>query len=427
MKTRRTVWYRRLILLFVVASALPHVAPAQESSEESNEPFVVAPELAPQVFPIIAWGRSPSGVEQLGMMKEAGFNVSGFCLVPDIGRVHAAGLSCFVDDVKANGYNWKQLPPDDQIRKNAASLKADVSSSPAALGFYLRDEPHSSLMPGLGHVAALLREAMPEMWPYVNLYPHFVPLKLHGAPSYEAYMRMLVDVIHQPFLSYDNYSLVEGRMRDQFYTNLEIVRRISLDTRTPFWNIVLANAHFNYMEPSDATLNLQVFSTLAYGGGGIQYFMYIGYPDGNFRLSALDPFGNKTPTWDMLRRINLKLHVLAPIVVQLRSTGVYHSPMVPYQGRPLSESRLVKSVEMKQQKIVRTPARGSCLVGEFEDSQRRPYLMVVNKSLTESFDFRIHLKENGKKLACINPYTGREGGPADWLAPGEGSLCRVHE
>ena len=61
----------------------------------------------------------------------------------------------------------------------------------------------------------------------------------------------------------------------------------------------------------------------------------------------------------MLRRVNLKLHVLAPVMVQLRSTGVYHFPDVPAQARPLSESRLVRSIEMKQQEIVRTPARGS--------------------------------------------------------------------
>ena len=40
------------------------------------------------------------------------------------------------------------------------------------------------------------------------------------------------------------------------------------------WNCILANAHFNYMEPSDATFNLQMYSTLAYGGRGIQYFTY---------------------------------------------------------------------------------------------------------------------------------------------------------
>lgn len=426
MKTWHTMWHWQVILLLVAASAMQPALRAQGLHPDIfNVPLSAPPVPSPQVFPIIAWGGSPSDPDQLRMMSEAGFNVSGFCLVKDIGLVHAAGLACFVDDVKANGYNWKQLPPDDQIRQNAAALKAQLGSNPAALGFYLSDEPNASIMPAIGHVAALLRAAMPEKLPYVNLYPHFVPPQLHGASSYEAYVRMLVDVIHQPFLSYDNYSLVDGGMRDQFYTNLEIVRRISLETKTPFWNIVLANAHFNYMEPSDATLSLQVFSTLAYGGGGIQYFTYLTYPGSNFRLAAIDPFGNKTATWDMLRRINLKLHVLAPTMAQLRSTGVYHFPDVPEQGHPLSESRLVKSVQMTQQEIVRAQARGSCLVGEFEDDQGRPYLMVVNKSLVESFDFRIHLKQEGKQLACINAYTGREGGPADWLAPGDGFLCRV--
>jgi hypothetical protein len=119
-------------------------------------------------------------------------------------------------------------------------------------------------------------------------------------------------VIGQPFLSYDNYSLVGGEMLDYFFTNLEIVRRLGLETKTPFWNCILANAHFNYMEPSDATFNLQVYSTLAYGGRGVQYFTYFTPQIGNYRLGAVDQFGNRTPTWEMLRRINNEIHAFAP-------------------------------------------------------------------------------------------------------------------
>lgn len=383
--------------------------------------------VAARDFAVMAWGGSPSDPEQLKGMKEAGLNISGFCRADDLERVAAAGLTCFVSDRRANGYSWEKLPPEDQIRKNVAELARQVGGNPAALGFYLRDEPHASLMPGMGRVAALLREALPDKWPYVNLFPYRVSPERLGTPNYDSYVRMLVEVIRQPFLSYDNYSLVGGEMLDYFFTNLEIVRRLGLETKTPFWNCILANAHFNYMEPSDATFHLQVYSTLAYGGRGIQYFTYFTPQIGNYRLGAVDQFGNKTATWEMLRRINNQIHALAPTLIGLQSTGVYHYPDVPEQGRPLAESRLVRSVEMTQ-RYVRPPIAARYLIGEFEDRQGRPCLMIVNKDLSNSFRFSIQLKKEGGKLLRISPYSGRAepfGREMDWLAPGAGVLFRV--
>jgi hypothetical protein len=180
------------------------------------------------------------------------------------------------------------------------------------------------------------------------------------------------------------------------------------------------------MEPSDATFNLQAYSTMAYGARGIQYFTYTTPEIGNYRLGAIDQFGNRTPTWEYLRRINLQIHALAPTLVRLRSTGVFHYPDVPDQAHSLSQSRIVDSVEMTQ-RYVRPPIAAQYLIGEFEDGANRPYLMIVNKDLSHSFRFNIRLKHGGKLLR-ISPYSGREepfGREMDWLAPGAGVLFRV--
>jgi len=57
-------------------------------------------------------------------------------------------------------------------------------------------------------------------------------------------------------------------------------------------------------------------------------------------------------------------------VLKLRSTGVYHYPSAPDYGKPLAEAKLVKSVVMTQ-RLVRAPAAGRFLIGEFEDGQGR--------------------------------------------------------
>jgi hypothetical protein len=402
-------------LLFLFASS------AYPQTASSPKP------ISPKEFAVMAWGSSPSDADQLRGMKEAGLNISGFCRAEDLERVKAAGLTCFVNDPKLSAYTPDHLPPVATIRSDIAELKKQIGDNPAALGFFLRDEPSASLMPGLGKLAGFLREEMPGKWPYVNLFPYRVSPAVLGTSDYDSYVRMLVKTIGQPFLSYDNYSLVNGEMLDYFYTNLDIVRRLSLETKTIFWNCILANAHFNYMEPSDATFNLQVYSTMAYGGRGIQYFTYFAPHIGNYRLAAVDQFGNRTATWEMLRRINNQIHALAPVLVGLRSTGVYHYPDVPEQGRPLSAGKLIESVEMTQ-RFVRPPVAGRFLIGEFEDERSRPYFMLVNKDLKNSFQFRVHLRQTGRKLIRISPYSGQEepfGREMDWLAPGAGVLFRV--
>jgi hypothetical protein len=404
-------------LLFAVA--LPAVARAQS--------LAPPPAVAPRDFAIMAWGRSPSDAGQLKEMKQAGLNISGFCRAADVDRVFAAGLACFVTDGRVNGYDWKKLPADETLRANLASLRAQVGDDPAVLGALLLDEPSVALMPGLGHVADAFRQAMPGRWPYVNLFPTHASAAQLGVADYEAYVRREIDLIHPPFLSFDNYSLVNGEMLERFYANLEIIRRLSLEAKIPFWNCILAVAHFNYMEPSDATFNLQVYSTLAYGGRGIEYFTYFTPEVGNYRLAAIDQFGNKTATWDMLRRINLQIRALAPTLRHLHSTGVFHAPDVPPEGHPLSESRLVNRLEMRTPSI-RPPIPPHYLVGEFEDDRGRSYLMLVNKDLTHSFLFRLELKQTGRKLFRVSPYTGREeplAGEMDWLAPGAGILLRI--
>jgi hypothetical protein len=386
-----------------------------------------AQRVSPQEFAVLSWGPTPADPQQLEWMKDAGINVAGFAQVKDLPVFEKAGLQVFVSDKRANGYDFEKPLDDATVRRNLESLAKEIGGSPAVLGLMLQDEPHARAMPSLGLVARLMREYLPGKWPYVNLFPVRVSADRMGTPTYQAYVRLLVDTIRQPFLSYDNYSLIGGQMGEAFYQNLEVVRRLAVETGAPLWNCVLSNAHFNYMENTDATYSLQAWATMAHGARGIQYFSYFTWSNGNYRLGPIDQFGNKTPSWDMMRRVNNQIHALAPTLAKLKSTGVYHYPDVPPDCVALSESRLVKSVEMRQRGIV-PPVQGRFLIGEFADVQGRPYLMLVNKDLANSFQFRIELKQAGAQLVTVSQYSGQEvpfGREMDWVAPGAGQLLRI--
>jgi len=270
-------------------------------------------------------------------------------------------------------------------------------------------------MPVMGRIAAELRRAMPDKMPYVNLFPNYANRQQLGVDSYDAYLRSYVEHIQLPYLSWDNYSLVDGQMNQSFYDNLEQVRGVTLEAGIPFWNCVLSNALFRHMEPSDATFNIQVYATLAYGGRGIQFFTYFNPDIGNFRLAPIDVYGNRTPTWDMLRRATHQVHALAPVMTKLRSTGVYHWPVSTASGTPLIND-------------LKSP--GKFLIGEFAGSDGKPWFMLVNKDLKESARFTIELKNKNAKFVRISAASGKEaelGGEGNWLAPGAGVLVRIEQ
>jgi len=409
--------------LAVVISVLLLAGAAISTRAQS---YVAPPEVSPRDFALMAWDQSPSDPHQLDLMRQAGLNISGFCSPGDLDKVHAAKMSCFVDDDRTNGFDWTHMPDKKELQKNIAAVVAEVRDHPAALGFLLRDEPTAAMVPGLAEVAAMLRRAMPGTWPYVNLLPNYATSARLGAPTYEAYVQRFLRDVRPPLLSYDNYSLFNGRMMGRFYTNLAAIRRASQKAGIPFWNVILSNSHFSYMEPTDATLRLQAYSTIAYGGRGVEYFTYFSPKVGNFRLAPVDQFGHRTETWYKLRRLNDQIRELAPWLIKLHSTGVYHSAPLPEGAEPIAKSLLVKQVRATT--FQSPPIAPEYLIGEFRDAEGHPFLMIVNKSLEYSIRYAIDLRDDNQHLVLISPYTGQPialTGEMNWLAPGAGALLEI--
>jgi len=396
----------RLPLLIAVL-----LAPAVLAEDWTHQPVRVSA----REFPIMAWSGSPSGIESLRLMKEAGLNLSGFCRAEELDAVRDAGLMCIVSRTPLEAMVARPETTSAQIQEAVSALAARIGSHPAAFGVYLRDEPSAAQMPMIGRLAQALLKAMPGKVPYVNLFPNYATRQQLGAASYEEHLRAYFKFVRLPYLSWDNYSLTDGEMQQSFYDNLDIVRKLTLEAKVPFWNCILATTMFRYMEPSEATFSLQVYSTLAYGGRGIQYFTYFTPDNGNYRLAAVDPYGNRTPTWDIMRRINNQIHALAPTLLKLHSTGVYHWPVSTAAG-----TGLLKDIKTS----------GKLVVGEFAGPGGRRYVMLVNKSLKESVSFRLETWKEGASLHRVSPASGQEGGfggEANWLAPGGGILLRIQD
>ncbi len=372
---------------------------------------------APEDFALLPWGWTPPTPHALAGIKECGFNLAGFISAGNLDKVAQVGLKAIVfsDDLHVTDVHAEL--EDAEIEARVQSLVSQVKDHPAKFGYYLRDEPGVSIFPGLARWAAALKKADPGARPYLNLFPNYATSQQLGVDSYADHLEQYLTTVQPPFLSYDNYSLMEdGSLRAGYFENLETIRAAAFRHGIPFWNIVLANSHFRYAEPTPAGLRLQVYTSLAYGARGISFFTYFTPDNGNYRLAPVDPRGERTPTWDMLRDVLLQVHALAPAYLRLTNIHVFHTGTVPAGGAGIQTSRCLDDL-----------SGGDFVVGEFEGPDAVQALMIVNKDLHHSAQFTLALKQPAK-IERVSPYTGSAfplGAEGNWLAPGQGVLLSI--
>ena len=416
----------RFLAVFVIFAML--AVSAVFAQKPANSP---PHRVAPSEFIIFPWGGMPDDPEggiwaNLGgdladmdaAMKDlydCGFNTSGFIGPQNLKHVrnnHLKGiLTTGIDPTR----EATQEDADSEVRKLLESI-ADPEDRKAVYAVYLRDEPNATLFPRLNIWSDAVKKQ--GVLPYINLFPDYASPGQLGTKDYREHLDQYVEICKPPYISYDNYSLFEGGRldEDRFYGNLEAVRSKSLEAGIPFWNVILSNAHFHYAEPSDATLGIQVYSTLVYGGKGIGYFTYYAPQIGNYRLAPIDRFGYRTKTWEMMRNINLQIHSLVPVYGKLKSVNVFHTGKIPRGTQGIESAKLVESL-----------GGDSLLVGEFVDPDGKPYALVVNKNMHSSIAFSIQFKENGRVMLVSQFNRGRVPfvGEQVWLAPGCGLLLTV--
>ena len=451
---------RKFIATAITGTAASIIAPTVFAGEQAKQPEVTSNNMnkhdsagkkvdtgskrvTPSEFIIFPWGGMPNNsnspnhpwgiwgnfdTDQDALMRdlyECGFNTSGFCEVQNLRHIrnnNLMGIILSMDITDKVTSETTQEEANETIKKLIESI-SNPDDRKALYAIYLRDEPNGRGIPLLKVWSEAVKKQ--NVIPYINLLPDIGQSEIYESPQnmskeYKEYINQFIETCKPPYISYDNYSLHEdGRLNeDFFYGNLDTIRNKSLQAGIPFWNVILGNTHFNYAEPSDATLAIQVYSTLAYGSKGIGYFTYYNPQVGNYRLSAIDRFGNRTKTWEMVRNINLQIHSLVPVYGKLKSVNVFHTGTVPRYGQGMDSAKLVESV-----------TGDTLLVGEFTDDEGKPYAMVVNKNMHSSIAFDLQFKAKGRMMIVSQFNRGMVNfvGEQKWLAPGNGMLLTVGE
>lgn len=367
----------------------------------------------------------------LADLYDCGFNVSTF-IEPD--RVALAKKH----NLKAIVYGGNHM--DNSITNLNKRAKAWTDKLNKIIGkenmkdvyqIVVKDEPFLTDMEYITVMSNAVIDNM-KCKPYINLNPNYAPESLIG-PSYEDYATNIIKACRLDYLSYDNYSIFakKGMDEDRFYGNLEEVRKVCTKTNSKLVNIICSVAHFNYAEPTDYSINIQGWSTLAYGGRGLSYFTFHTANRGNYRAGAYDRYGQKTETYEIIKRMNMNIHHIMPYYKDLEFINAFHVGNVPKGSKGKESAQVIKEVACIYDNPNRFEGTPNFLVGEFRNRKDgKYYVIIVNKESELSLYCNwMTFKNDGKPYHIKDMSLEGEGnaweGEDRWIAPGHGMLIRV--
>jgi hypothetical protein len=159
------------------------------------------------------------------------------------------------------------------------------------------------------------------------------------------------------------------------------------------------------------------FTTLAYGGRGINYFTYWG-PRGAFYVD-----GKPSPLVKPVSALNAELLKLGPELLKLDSLAVYQTAPLPYGAEAIPANSPVQII-----------GAGRFVLGLFGKAGRPTAFMIVNRDYAHESEAVVKVLLRGSRLEELDRKTGK------WatgekvsrrrtvkikLSPGDGRLFRV--
>jgi len=379
-----------------------------------REPYI---NPVPGQFPILAWYSIRPDAEQTTEryqeLAEAGFNIS-FSHFATRQEIANALNAC-----RGTGVKLMLTTQDLEKEEHTGTVVNQFKNDEMVAGWFLRDEPTPHSFQELKKFKERILSFDSKHMLYLNLLPNYVSLDYLGTSSYREYIRKFVDDIDLGFFSYDHYPVVihngDTIVRPLFYSNLEDALAVSQSTGEPFWAFALSTAHDPYPTATKEMLRLEVFSNLAYGAQGIQYFTY--WNPGNtgtwnFNTAPISLDGHKTHVWYLVRELNKEIQQLAPVFLGAKVIDVSHTgKAIPQGTHPL------KSLPLP---ITGIQSDGEGVVVSHLKNAGKEYLMIVNRDLHHPQTVTIQKKGKVQYWStCQPPSTDRSQNIQCTLNPGD--------
>lgn len=276
-------------------------------------------------IPIVAWHGIPASeatVERFSELKQMGATIN-FRSYPDAESVAKA-----LDAARKAGIKLIISCPELHDRPEATVRR--FMDHPALAGYFLRDEPLCSDFPALGAWAKRIQAVDSDHFCYLNLFPNGPKEHLDalGVKSYREYVSRFNEEVPMQFLSFDHYPITYDGMKEEWYENLEEFSDEAKKAGKDFWAFAMSTQHWKYPHPTLATLRLQMFSDLAYGAQGLQYFTYwtpVNSEGFDYQFGPIGLDGKRTPAYDLVRQVNQEIKALSGVFAGADVQWVRHT------------------------------------------------------------------------------------------------------
>jgi hypothetical protein len=370
-------------------------------------------------IPILAWYSIPAAettVERYQEMKDAGitYSFSGF---PNADAMQKAL------DVAAK-VGIKMVVSCPELKSDPEKTVKRFYNHPAVAGYHLMDEPNIRLLKSLGEWGRRIQAVDNKHFCYVNLFPNFADSSQLGTQSYLEYVREYISQIPVQFISFDYYPVMKDRLSKTWYQNLEQISGESKKVGKPFWAFALTtNYDENHVTPQTlAAMRLQVFSDLAYGAQGIQYFTYwsatsVNSPSGEDQRGApISAAGKRSVVYDRVRQMSEEIKNLSGVFLDSKVVSVRHT------GKGMIPSGTIRLTTLPKAIKVLDTNDAPALVSVLENGENS-FLVVVNKDFLNSINLTVYGDETVKKVlkdGTIVPASAYESSME--LDPGDASV-----
>ena len=345
-------------------------------------------------IPILAWFSIPASettVARYQEMKDAGIThqFTGF---PDIESMQKAL------DVAAK-VGVKMVVSCPELKTDPEKTAKRFMNHPAVVGYHLIDEPSMTQYPELGNWARRIQSVDKNHFCYVNLFPIIADSPRLGTNSYREYISECAKQIPLQFLSFDNYPVLKEELHERWYENLEEFADESRKAAKPFWAFALTtNYDEDHLTPQTlAAMRLQVYSNLAYGAQGIQYFTYWSATSVNSpsvedqRGAPITAAGKRTVVYDRIKLMSEEIKTLSGVFLGSKVVWVRHTG----KGRiPIGTVRLTTLPE--QIKVLETNG-APALVSLLENGDNY-FLITINKDFLHSINLTFYGDNTVKKI-----------------------------
>jgi hypothetical protein len=370
-------YYTLLLALFLFSG----YANSQEKLKSNGE------------LPILAWYSIPASettVERYQEMKDAGIthSLSFFSNFDDLQKALDAAAKVGI----------KIVVSCPELKKEPEKTVKRLLNHPAVAGYHLMDEPNIRLYPELAAWAQKIQSVDKKHFCYVNLFPNHADSTQLGTKSYLEYIQQYNNQIPVQFMSFDYYPVLKERLSKTWYQNLEQISDEAGKAGKPFWAFALTtNYDEDHLTPQSlAAMRLQVYSDLAYGAQGIQYFTYWSAtstgPSGEDQRGApISAAGKRSVVYDRVKQMSQEIKDLSGVFVGAKVVSVKHTG----KGMiPLGTSRLIhlpKAISVLE-------TNGAPALVSVLENGTNTFVVVVNKNHLASINLTVAGDETLKKV-----------------------------